>query len=124
MADGLTVIEDKVYITILVKSPVGEEEFNALLDTGAYKTLIPETDCKNLKLEKIEEREVIGICQKPVMVYIYKADVFFLGNRVLGSVIGFDIPSREKVSLVGRDLITQFNLNLNYKGKKVEIIDP
>lgn len=94
------------------------------LDTGAYKTLIPETSCKNMKLERIEEREVIGICQKPVIVSIYKADVFFLGKRVLGSVIGFDVPSREKVSLVGRDLITQFNLNLNYKGKKIGIIDP
>ena len=120
----MTLIGDKAYLTILVKEPAGEKEFNAIIDTGAYKTMIPESECESLGLEKIEEREVLGICPVPTTVSIYRADVFCLGRRTVGSLIGFNIPSREAVSLVGRDILRKFNLDLNYKQNKVMIADP
>ena len=55
---------------IKVKGPLGEKMIEATIDTGAFKSLIPLEICHDLGLHLKEEREVRGVCEKPVKVKI------------------------------------------------------
>ncbi len=94
----------------------------ALIDTGAFKTLIPEIICKDLNLIHIETKKVMGMCPTPIKVNIHLAKVYFLEQLVINSVIGFDIFSEKQVSLIGRDILSQFDLSILNSTKAGTII--
>lgn len=83
---------------------------DALIDTSAFKSLVPEKICKDLNLIRIETKKVWGICPTPVNVNIYFAKVYFLDGWVTNSVIGYDILSTKQIALIGQDILSQFDL--------------
>ncbi len=121
MVDGFYFKNSELYGKIKIENENKSIILDALVDTGAFKTLIPETACKNLNLILVETKHVWGICPTPIKVNIYLAKVYFLDNLVINSIIGFDIPSQKQVSLIGRDILSQFDINILNSTKICEL---
>ena len=79
-------------VEIDVKGPLGEKMIEATIDTGAFKSLIPLEACHDLGLHLKEEREVRGVCEKPVKVKIFWTEIMLKGKKI-DTVIGFDFTS-------------------------------
>jgi len=114
--------DSEIYGKIKVINEEKSIILEALIDTGAFKTLIPESICKELSLIQVEIKPVWGICPTPIKVNIYLAKVYFLEKLVINSVIGFDIPSEKQVSLIGRDILSQFDINIANSIKTCTIV--
>jgi Retroviral aspartyl protease. len=114
-------------VAIEVKGPLGEKRIEATIDTGAFKSLIPLEACHDLGLHLKEEREVRGVCEKPVKVKIFWTEIMLKGKRI-DTVIGFDLPVNEgakefEKALIGRDILGDFKLMLDFKGRRIEFED-
>ena len=118
MADGLYFKDSELYGKIRVENENHSIILDALVDTGAFKTLIPEKVCKDLNLTHIETKKVWGICPTSVNVNIYLAKVYFLDKWVTNSVIGYDILSEKQMALIGRDILTQFDISITNSKKE------
>ncbi|NVM04480.1 MAG: hypothetical protein HWN67_19310 [Candidatus Helarchaeota archaeon] len=121
MVNGLYFKDLEIYGKIKLETKDNSETLEALIDTGAFKTLVPESTCEMLKLPRVEIKKVWGICPTPVEVNIYLVDVYFLEEKVINSVIGFDIPSKKKISLIGRDILSQFDFTIQNSDQKSHI---
>lgn len=110
MANGIYFKNSELYGKIRVENGSSSIILEALIDTGAFKSLIPEKTCKNLNLTRIETKKVWGICPTSINVNIYLAKVYFLDSWVTNSVIGYDILSTKQIALIGRDVLSQFDL--------------
>lgn len=118
MVNGLYFKDLELFGKIRLETKDNSEILEALIDTGAFKTLVPESTCKMLKLPRVEIKKVWGICPTPVEVNIYFVEVYFLEEKVINSVIGFDIPSKKKISLIGRDILSQFDFTIQNSDQK------
>ena len=112
---------------IKIRGPLGEREIEATIDTGAFKSLISLDLCKELGLHLKEGREVRGVSEKPVKAKIFWAEIIFQ-NKKINTVVGFNLPvdknAREfENALIGRDILENFKLTINFKDKKIEFAD-
>ena len=121
MVNGLFFKNSTIYGKIRIENENNSITLDALVDTGAFKTLIPEIICKNLNLIHIETKKVWGICPTPVKVNIYLAKVYFLENLMINSVIGFDLLPEKQVSLIGRDILSHFDIIIENSKKDCKI---
>lgn len=121
MVNGLYFKNLELYGEIRLETKENFEILEALIDTGAFKTLVPESTCKLLKLPRVEIKKIWGICPTPIEVNIYLVDVYFLEEKVINSVIGFNIPSKKKISLIGRDILSQFDYTIQNSNQKSHI---
>lgn len=112
MVNGLYFRDSVLYGEIRLETENKSRNLEALIDTGAFKTLVPELICRDLNLFRIDTKNVWGICPTPTRVNIYLVKVYFLNYKVIDTVIGFDIPSGRQISLIGRDILSQFNINI------------
>ncbi|MFQ6056547.1 MAG: hypothetical protein ACE5J3_11260 [Methanosarcinales archaeon] len=113
---------------IKVKGPLGEKELVVTIDSGAFKTLIPLNICSEIGLKVKEIRKVRGVCKIPVDVKIFWADVFFDHRKVIDTIIGFDLPVDENAkeyekSLMGRDILVNFDIMIGFKKKAIVFED-
>ena len=112
---------------IKIKGPLGKKKIEAIIDTGAFKSLVSLGVCKELGLRLKEERTVRGVSKKPVKTEIFWAEVIFQGNRV-DTIVGFNLPVGNKArefekALIGRDLLENFKLIIDFKRKRIEVED-
>jgi len=99
-------------VRIIVKGPKGEEEYDAYLDTGASKCLIPEKDAKEIGLPYAGDIEVITGIGKDY-IRLYNATVIFLDKEFTALVFTRDLPEQAVVkAIVGREHLT---LWVNYE---------
>ena len=110
---------------IKIKGPLGEKEIEATIDTGAFKSLVSLDLCKELGLHLKEIREVRGVSEKPVRAKIFWAEITFQGKKI-NTVVGFNLPidknAREfEKALIGRDILENFKLTVNFKDKEIQL---
>lgn len=97
-------------VRILVKGRNGEMEYEAYLDTGARKTLIPETDATTLGLEYMGDTQVITGSGKDA-IKLFWGKIIFLGKEFKKTIFGRDLPKQADVkAIAGRDLIDKFRI--------------
>ncbi|MHC1592377.1 MAG: pepsin/retropepsin-like aspartic protease family protein [Candidatus Helarchaeales archaeon] len=121
MVDGVYFRGNEIYGKIELESGTKRRILEGLIDTGAFKTLVPESICKALELPIVEIKTVTGICSTPLKVNIYFVKVYFLDDEVINSVIGFDIPSEKEICLIGRDILSQYDFYVKNSDKSCEI---
>ena len=106
-----------------VFGPNGIKEYDAYLDTGATKTLIPESDAKQLGLKYSGDIMIITASGEDVF-HLYEAEVEFLGKKFSILVLGKDLPKTTAIrSIIGRDILDNFKVCFNGKSKSIEIFD-
>ncbi len=108
-------------VKIIVKGPKGEKEYDAYLDTGASKCLIPEKDAKDMGLPYAGDMEVITGTGKDY-IRLYKATIIFLDEEVSTLVFARDLPEQAVVkAIVGRDILDNYKICFNGIARKIEI---
>jgi predicted aspartyl protease len=104
-----------------VKGPISQRDYNAYLDTGAGKTLIPEKDAISLGLPYIGDTEVITASGKDA-VRVYYASIEFLGEQIMMFILGRDLPEEALIeSVVGRDLLDKYKVCFDGVRKEVTV---
>ena len=114
---------------IKIKGLLGEKEIEATIDTGAFKSLVSLDLCKELGLHLKEIREVRGVAvsEKPVRAKIFWAEFTFQDKKI-NTVVGFNLPvdknAREfEKALIGRDILENFKLTVNFRDKEIQLED-
>jgi len=106
-----------------VFGPNGIKEYDAYLDTGATKTLIPETDAKELGLQYSGDIMIVTASREDIF-HLYNAEVEFLKKRFSILVLGKNLPRTTVIkSIIGRDILDSFKVCFNGKLKIIEILD-
>ncbi len=105
-----------------VFGPNGVKEHNAYLDTGATKTLIPESDAKDIGLQYSGDIMIITASGEDIF-HLYEAEVEFLRKRFSILVLGKDLPKTTAIrSIIGRDILDNFKVCFDGKSKSIEIL--
>jgi len=106
---------------IKVKGPRGGKKYEAYLDTGAGRTLIPKSDAVKLGLEYVGATEVITGSGKD-HIKLYKATITFLNKEFSVLVLGKDLPEQAMVrAIVGRDILDRYKACFDGIKKEIEI---
>jgi len=112
---------DMPEVKIKVKGLTGKIEYDAYLDTGAFKCLIPETDAAKIGLLRAGVTEVITGSGKD-HVKLYKATITFLNKEFSILVLGKDLPEQAMVkAIVGRDILDAYRTCFDGIKKEIEI---
>ena len=108
-------------VKIKVKGRTGEIEYNAYLDTGAFKCLIPETDAKKIGLPYAGATEIITGSGKDY-IKLYRATITFFNKDFSVLVLGRDLPEQAIVkAIVGRDILDKYKTCFDGVRKQIEI---
>ena len=126
--DSLKFHDDIPTARISIKGPLGEEDVQAIIDTGAFKSLIPLNICRKLGLNPKEFKRVRGVSKTPVRVEIFWAELIFIGEKVVDTVIGFDLPVGDEPeefgrALIGRDVLRKYRMTIDFKAKTIAFDD-
>ena len=110
--------DDAAYVTV---SLIGKRmaEIEALIDTGADMSGIPIQKCVEVGFEVEGFRLFRGLFGAGFLP-VFRGRVELKGISMEMAVVGL----LNGESIVGRDLLSNFKLSLDWKGKKVEIEDP
>jgi len=107
---------------LVVFSPEGEKEYDAYLDIGASKTLIPESDAHELGLPYSGEIPILTGSGEDILK-LYSAEVAFLEERRRILVLGRNFPESSPIrSIIGRDILDDYKVCFNGREKVIEII--
>jgi len=113
--------EDMPRVRIRVKGSKGEIEYDAYLDTGAFKCLIPQTDAVKIGLPYAGDAEIITGTGKD-HIKLYKATIAFLNKDFSVLVLGRDLPEQARVrAIVGRDILDIYKVCFDGVQKEIEI---
>lgn len=105
-----------------VFEPNGIREYDAYLDTGATKTLVPERDAKELALPYSGDIVVITASGEAVF-RLYEAEVEFFPKRFSILVLGKNLPEKTAIkSIIGRDVLDNFKVCFDGRTKETEIL--
>jgi len=108
-------------VRIKVRGGNGEIEYDAYLDTGAFKCLIPETDATKIGLQYAGDAEIITGTGKD-HIRLYKAIITFLNKDFSVLVLGRDLPEQATVkAIVGRDILDKYIICFDGVKKEIEI---
>ena len=107
-------------VKISVKGPKGEREYDAYLDTGAGRTLIPERDAIKLGLPYVGDASVITGSGKDA-IKVFMATVTFLEREFYIPIFARDLPEQAIVkAIVGRDILD--NCKVCFDGRNKELV--
>jgi len=113
--------QDMPIVKISVKGPKGEREYEAYLDTGASRTLIPERDAVELGLLCVGDTLIITGSGKDV-IKVFMASVTFLGREFYIPIFGRDLPEQAIVkAIVGRDILDNYKICFDGRVKEIEV---
>jgi len=113
---------DMPIVKISVKGPRGEKEYNAYLDTGAVKTLIPERDAVKLGLLYVGDTPIMTGSGKD-MIKVFMASIIFLGREFYIPIFGRDLPEQAVIkAMVGRDILDNFRICFDGIAREIEIM--
>lgn len=108
-------------LKLKVKGSRGEIEYDAYLDTGAGRTLIPEKDAKKFGLTYAGDTTVITGSGKDT-IRLYSAQVEFLGKKFRILVFGRDLPKQAQIkAMIGRDILDAYKVCFDGIRKEIEI---
>jgi len=108
-------------VRIRVKGLKGEKEYEAYLDTGASKCLVPEKDAEEIGLPYAGDMEIITGTGKDY-IKLYKAIVKFLNKEYTILIFGKNLPEQAAIkAIVGRDILDNYKICFNGKAKEIEI---
>lgn len=117
----ITYKEDMPQVKIKVRGRTGEIEYDAYLDTGAFKCLIPQTDATKIGLQYAGDAEIATGSGKD-HIKLYKATITFLNKEFSVLVLGRDLPEQAVVkAIVGRDILDKYKVCFNGVRKEIEI---
>jgi len=112
---------DMPILKMRVKGSKGQAEYDAYLDTGAGRTLIPERDAKRLGLTYAGDTTVITGSGKDT-IRLYRANVEFLGKEFNILVFGRDLPKEAQIkAMIGRDILDAYRACFDGVRKEIEI---
>ncbi|MEA2090155.1 MAG: aspartyl protease family protein [Thermoproteota archaeon] len=104
-----------------VKSATEEINYEAYLDTGAGRTLIPEKDAEKLGLTYAGDTTVITGMEKDI-IKLYRAQIEFLGEEFNILVFGRDLPEQAQIkAMIGRDILDKYRICFDGVRKEIEI---
>ena len=104
-----------------IKGLRGEMEYDAYLDTGAGRTLIPEKDAKKLGLTYAGDTTVITGTGKD-NIKLYRAHIEFLSEEFNILVFGRDLPEQAQIkAMIGRDILDKYKIRFDGTRKEIEI---
>lgn len=113
--------ENMPKVKIKVKGSISEIEYDAYLDTGAFKCLIPETDATKIGLSYAGDAEIVTGSGKD-HIKLYEATVTFLNRDFSVLVLGRNLPKQAVVkAIVGRDILDKYKVCFNGIRKEVDI---
>jgi len=113
--------EDMPKVKIKVKGCISEIEYDAYLDTGAFKCLIPEADATKIGLVYAGDTEIITGSGKDV-IKLYKAIITFLDKEFSVLVLGRNLPKQAVVNaIVGRGILDKYKVCFNGVKKEIDI---
>ena len=101
--------------------PKKTDDQEALIDSGAFKTVIPEILIEELQLVPAREIEVEGYKEGKQKHWTYFVDVEFKGYSFPYTEV---LAVKRKNVLLGRDILNQTILVLNGKKLSYDITDP
>lgn len=108
-------------VRIKVRGRNGEIEYDAYLDTGAFKCLIPQTDATKIGLPYAGDSEIITGTGKD-SIKLYKVTITFLNRDFSVLVLGRDLPEQATVkAIVGRDILDRYRICFDGARKEMEI---
>jgi len=114
------------YITVRISNPVTGDvkEEKGLIDTGSFKTAIPETWVDKLNLVPADEQETRGYKEekekRKQIHHTYFVDVTIKGHSFPYTEV---LAVNRKKVLIGRDILNQLKLVLDGKNLTFEILD-
>jgi predicted aspartyl protease len=112
---------DMPIMKLKVKGSKGETEYDAYLDTGAGRTLIPEKDAKKFGLTYAGDTTVITGSGRDT-IRLYRAQVEFLGKKFHILVFGRDLPKQAQIkAMIGRDILDAYRTCFDGPKKEIEI---
>lgn len=108
-------------LKVKIKGSRGEIEYDAYLDTGAGRTLIPEEDAEKLGLTYAGDTTVITGTGKDT-VKLYRAQIEFLSEEFKILVFGRDLPEQAQIkAMIGRDILDKYKIRFDGARKEIEI---
>lgn len=108
-------------LKVKIKGSRGEIEYDAYLDTGAGRTLIPEKDAEKLGLTYAGDTTVITGTGKDT-VKLYRAQIEFLSEEFKILVFGRDLPEQAQIkAMIGRDILDKYKILFDGARKEIEI---
>jgi predicted aspartyl protease len=114
--------DDMPLMRLKVIGPRGKREYDAYLDTGAGKCLIPEADAVELGLLYAGDTTVITGTGKD-SIKLYRATISFLGREFSILVFGKDLPEQARVkAMIGRDIMDKYKIIFDGISKEAEVI--
>lgn len=117
----LRYINNMPLLRLKVVGPKGEKEYNAYLDIGASKTLIPESDAHEIGLQYSGEMPIITGSGEDILK-LYSAEVEFLEKRRRILLLVRDFPKRSPIrSIIGRDILDHYRVCFDGREKLIEI---
>jgi len=112
---------DMPIMKLKVKGSKGQSEYDAYLDTGAGRTLIPEKDAKKSGLPYAGDTTVITGSGKDT-IRLYRAQIEFLGKEFHILVFGRDLPKQAQIkAMIGRDILDKYKACFDGVRKEIEI---
>lgn len=113
--------KDMPEVKIKVRGRKGEIEYDAYLDTGAFKCLIPQTDATKIGLLYAGDMEIITGSGKD-HIKLYKATITFLNKDFSVLVLGRNLPEQAIVrAIVGRDILDKYRICFDGTRKEIEV---
>jgi len=114
-------VDNMPLLRLRVLGPKGKKEYNAYLDIGASKTLIPETDAHEIGLHYSGEIPIITGSGEDILK-LYSAEVEFLEKRHQILLLASDFPKSSPIkSIIGRDLLDNYKVCFDGRKKEIEI---
>ena len=113
--DGMPLLKMKI------KGSRGEIGYDAYLDTGAGRTLIPEKDARKLGLTYAGDTTVITGTGKDA-IKPYRTRIEFLSEEFNILVFGRDLPEQAQINaMIGRDILDKYKIRFDGARKEIEI---
>ncbi|MFQ6119962.1 MAG: hypothetical protein ACE5KE_08765 [Methanosarcinales archaeon] len=122
--------KDIPVVDVNVKRSIEDEGIiikNALLDSGAFTSVISKKLCDDLNLEYMESQEV-SVVHPNIECVTYTADLYLAyielcDIAIKTRVLGLDFPEKKVTNaIIGRDVLRHFDVILRGKEKKLELI--
>jgi len=109
-------------LRLKVFGPQGVKEYNAYLDIGASKTLIPESDAHEIGLPYSGDIPILTGSGEDIL-RLYSALIEFLEERRRILILARDFPETSPIrSIVGRDILDNYKVCFDGREKVIEII--
>jgi hypothetical protein len=113
--------EGNPIVRIEVAGEIEKKEYNAYLDTGAKRTLIPEDDAIALNLHYAGDIMVITGTGKDSMK-LFSAEIKFFDEKFSILVLGKNLPEQAGIkAIVGRDILDNYKICFNGVSGEFEI---